>query len=557
MMAVSILTASPGRRIIALVIFVNLFVFALIAASLEGSYHQFSERAGITSRNMNRLVAEGIASDIDRIELGLKAVVDEAIRACGGRLLDGAEMNAFLARLQERLPMTDALRMANESGYISASPDRVPADLSVADRDYFTRLQNDPQAGLVISQPVASRVNGKWVLVFARRLLSCTGEFKGIVYASVAIDWFTQKFRALEVGPNGAVVMRGNASRDFDLLARFPTAGFVGQTKVSDTFRATISAVPHAGTYQARAGADSVLRTFSYQAVGKYPFITLVGLATEDYLGDWWREGVKLTALGLMFALATTVGGLAMLRTWRALELRTEELARSNADLEQFAYVSSHDLQTPLHNIVNFTQLLGQRYRGRLDEDADEFIGYIVNGAKRMSQMISDLHDYAQISGTGRVSVPVDLGAVVKAVLSRLATPLTAVGAEVRVGRLPIVSAEPLQMQRLFENLIDNAIRYHHPDRPLRIEIEAQPAGDRLWRLVIRDNGVGISPDYYERIFVIFQRLEPMKYPNGTGIGLAICRRIVYRFGGRIWIESEVGKGASFLFTLPGTGSPA
>ena len=538
-------------RIIGLVAFANLFVFCLLAVSLQGSYRQYAERAAVASRNTNHLVSQSIAGEIDHIDLAMRTVADEYARRLAAGIREPRQMDDFLSRLQSRLPMVDSLRVTDIDGNIVSGVGGVPPAMTAGDRDYFVRLRDNRAAGLAISQPTQGRISGKWVLIFARRLEFADGGFAGVVYAPVTISWFERKFDELEVGPHGAVVMRGDASRDFDLLARFPAAGFVGQTKVSDTFRATITANPHGGTYQAQAGADNVLRTFSYQAVSGYPLITLVGLATEDYLGDWWRELEKLAALAAIFTLVTSFGGLTLLRTWKQLEHRTEDLARSNADLEQFAYVASHDLQTPLRNVVSYTQLLAKRYGGQLDEDADEFIGYIVGGAKHMSQMITDLLSYARVSTSPQQAVAVELGSVVDGVLSRYRAAIDNAGATVTVGELPTVLAEDLPMESLFQNLIENAVHFRDPDRPLRIEIEAEPADDGFFQFTVRDNGIGIAPEYHDKVFVIFQRLDPTAFPSGTGIGLATCRRIVYRFGGKIWVESDSGKGTTFHFTLP------
>ncbi len=542
----------PQARVVALLVFVNLFVIALTAVSLHASYRQVQERAAIASRNTNRLVAQGIAGEIDRIDLGLRAVADEYGRMLASGGIDEAGLSRFVVRQRERLPMLDSLRWTDAQGRIAES------GVSAADRDYFIRPRDDPGAGLVISKPILGRISGKEVLVFARRLEAPVGGFAGIVYAAVTIDWFERKFDALEVGPHGAVVLRGDASRDFDLLARFPAAGFVGQTKVSRQFRAAISAAPSGGTYQAHAGADDILRTFSYQPVGAYPLITLVGLASQDYLNDWRPEAVKMTILAAVFAVVTSIGALRMLRAWRALEQQTQELARSNADLEQFAYVASHDLQTPLRNIASYAQLLGKRYRGRLDRDADEFIGFLVDGAKQMAEMIGDLRDYAQIPTTQRAPVAVDLGRIVETVRTTLAERIEAAGATIVSGPLPVVLAETPLMETLFQNLIENALTYRDPGRPLRVDITARPAGEGFWRIAVADNGIGIDPAYQEKVFVIFQRLSPAQFPGGTGIGLALCRRIVHRFGGTIGLDpvpgTGTGTGTVVFFTLRGNG---
>jgi signal transduction histidine kinase len=538
-------------RLLALLVFVNASVLGLAWMSLDASYRQYQDRAAVSTRNTNRLVSQSIAGDIDQIDLALRTAADEVarFRAASGAI-NGPEMKAALERLQGRLKMTDGLRVADARGEVVASSDGAQAGTNAADREYFTGLRDDSKAGLVISPPILGRISNKWVLVFARRLTLADGSFGGIVFAPVTIAWFERKFNNLEVGPQGTVVMRGDASRNFDLLARFPHAGYVGQTTVSKTFTARITANPQGGTYEAVAGADNIRRTFSYQPIANYPLITLVGMATEDYLGEWRKEGVKIIILAGAFIIVTTLGGFGMWRTWRALERRTDELARSNADLEQFAYVASHDLQTPLRNIASYAQLLARRYEGRLDKDADEFIGYIVGGAKHMSSMIPDLLDYARVSRSPPEFVPVDLNLVVNTVLTNLGPDLQASGATVKMDTLPVVMAEARQAESLFQNLLENALTYRQADMPPQIEITAVQEPKGLWRVSVRDNGIGIEPAYFEKIFIIFQRLEPGRFPSGTGIGLALCRRIIHRFGGTIWVESEPKKGTTFNFTL-------
>jgi len=549
------LVRHPGLRVGALVTLANLMVAVLVGLSLQASYRQYGEQAAIISRNTNRLVAQTIAGEIDRIDLGLGTAADEAARRRRLGPAEEAGLDDVLARLHLRLPMVDVLGVLDDAGTLAHVAGRPrPGGVSDADRDYFLALRDNARLGLAISRPAVGRVSGKMVLVFARRIERPGGGFAGVVFASVAIDWFVRKFADLEVGPHGVVVMRGDASRDFDLLARFPAAGFVGQTKVSDTFRATITANPREGTYAAQAGADDVQRTFSYRAVGDYPLITLVGLATEDTLGAWWRDVAKLVTLAAVFTLATVLAGLTTVRAWRALERKTADLARSNADLEQFAYVASHDLQTPLRSITSYTQLLARRYHGKLDGDADEFIDYIVDGAKRMSMLISDLLDYARIASLDRPRKAIPAKDALDAAIAQLAGTIDESGARLTVATpLPQVFCDATQLVSLFQNLIQNALRYRHPDRAPDVVISAWPEGDHMWRFAVGDNGIGIDPEYFDKVFVIFQRLEPGKYPGGTGIGLAQCRAIVSRLGGKIWVESEPGTGSTFLFTLPAT----
>ena len=225
-----------------------------------------------------------------------------------------------------------------------------------------------------------------------------------------------------------------------------------------------------------------------------------------------------------------------------------DDLARSNKDLEQFAYVASHDLQEPLRMIAGYTQLLQKRYKDKLDEDANQFILYTVDGVLRMQTLINDLLTYSRLETRGKVFEPVDCQAVLDDVLVALQTAIEESSAVITHGALPTVMADRIQLFQLFQNLIGNAIKFRG-DKPPLIHIEAKPLQKR-WLFSVRDNGIGIEPQYMERIFVIFQRLHSRdKYP-GTGIGLAICRKIVERHGGRIWVESQLGNGSTFYFII-------
>jgi len=225
-----------------------------------------------------------------------------------------------------------------------------------------------------------------------------------------------------------------------------------------------------------------------------------------------------------------------------------DELARSNDDLYQFAYAASHDLQEPLRGVEGFVKLFARRYKGKLDEKADEFLEYIVEGVKRMQVLIKDLLEYSQVSTKGRKLKPMDSSLAVAQALVNLKTAIEESGAVVTHDALPIVMADSSQLSRLFQNLIGNSIKFCREEPP-EIHISAKQK-ENGWVFSIKDNGIGINPQNSERIFAIFQRLHGYEYP-GTGIGLALCRKIVERHGGRIWAESELGKGATFYFTIP------
>ncbi len=236
------------------------------------------------------------------------------------------------------------------------------------------------------------------------------------------------------------------------------------------------------------------------------------------------------------------------------LKQRTEELARSNADLEQFAYVAPHDLQEPLRMVSGFTQLLARRYKGRLDKSADEFIGYIVNGVIRMQRMVEDLLAYSRVGTRGKPFEPTNLEDILNQVVTNLKVSIEENKAQITHDPMPTVMADSTQMVQLFQNLIANAIKFRKKEEPPRIHISAQKKGDE-WQFSVKDNGIGITPEFMEHLFQLFQRGHIANEYPGTGIGLAICKRIVERHGGRIWAESEVGKGSIFYFTIPATRS--
>jgi len=236
-------------------------------------------------------------------------------------------------------------------------------------------------------------------------------------------------------------------------------------------------------------------------------------------------------------------------QTQESLSRQARELARSNADLEQFAYVASHDLQEPLRMVANYTQLLARRYKDKLDQDALDFINYAVDGAVRMQGLINDLLQYSRVGTRGKKFAPVDCSDVLGTAIANLRRSIEESRAIITNEDLPTIVADGAQLAQLFQNLIGNALKFHGEEAP-RVHISCRQDNGE-WLFSVTDNGIGIDPQYKERIFIIFQRLHGLSEYAGTGIGLAICKKIIERHGGRIWVDSELGKGAKFSFTIP------
>ncbi len=267
------------------------------------------------------------------------------------------------------------------------------------------------------------------------------------------------------------------------------------------------------------------------------------------------RQVILMTAI-LLFAAAAAGGMLwrhQRVVFYRQKAAMTEKLSVSNRDLEQFAYVASHDLQEPLRMVANYVQLLEKRYGDRLDQDARDFIAFAADGAVRMQQMIDSLLNYSRLNTQQKPFEPVDLNAVFQRVLRDLERRILETGATVTARPLPAVYGDKLQLGLLFQNLISNAIKFRG-EAPPDVRITAR-ASSSYWKITVADNGIGIEPAYQERIFKIFQRLHSRSDYPGTGIGLSVCRRIIERHGGTIGVQSVYGKGSSFWFTLPKKGA--
>ena len=381
----------------------------------------------------------------------------------------------------------------------------------------------------------------------ARQLAEANAALRGEIgereRAEGALRQSEERFRALaEYTPDGIVTVDGNGHILMLNDAAEQMFGYPRDELFGQAVEILLPAHLHEAHAQHRAGYYAAARP---RAMGAG--LELAGRRKDE---SEFPVDISLTPLnteeGIVVAAVRDIT--ERRRMEEALRQTVAELERSNRDLEQFAYVASHDLQEPLRMVANYTQLLARRYKGSLDGDADEFIAYAVDGATRMQTLINDLLAFSRVGTRGSDFEATDCQAVLERTLGSLRAAIEESGAEVTHDPLPAVMADAGQLGQVLQNLIGNAIKFRGQEPP-RIHVSARRDGDG-WTFSVRDNGIGVAPEYHDRIFVIFQRLHGRDEYQGTGIGLAICKKIVERHGGRIWLDSQPGKGTTFYFTL-------
>lgn len=454
-------------------------------------------------------------------------------------------------------------------GTQAAAPNSAGSGLSVHQQDWFEIVRQTKQVGLGDAHSSPESRDGM-AIAFTAPILGAHGEFEGAVTSRVPLENLRaiidqgggfqdgeQPYDWLLLDRRGVVVSERNQAEEMNvnlLTMGLPSAVAAAADRQKPGF------VEELHQHRQIQVVTGYARTQGYGNFSGFNWTVLVRLDRERAYAPINRLIWTVGGIGLLLMAPLT--GFGIWTSWKidrerrglvearqALERSVAELARSNAELQQFAFVASHDLQEPLRMVASYTQLLAKRYKGKLDADADEFIGYAVDGANRMRQLIQDLLAYSRVNAEEESFEPTSVEAIVDAALRNVQGAIEESQAMVTRDPLSTVRGNEKQLLQLFQNLLSNALKFRGEQSPC-VHVSAK-RHDHEWLFSVRDNGIGIDPQYADRIFIVFQRLHTIAEYPGTGIGLAICKKIVERHGGRMWVESQLGKGATFYFTIP------
>ncbi|HQV09864.1 MAG TPA: ATP-binding protein [Nitrospira sp.] len=546
----------------------TLLVLCFFIATALGLYALSFLRAMLVEERGNELAmnAAAVADTVDRVLF--ERYGDIQLFANDGVIREGTseERTARLQHYHRLYWYYSWLGITDADGTVIAATDTHPTPTAAPiNRAAFEAVR---QSGNIHLEPVSPSAGEKSVGYMAP-IYGARGAFRGVVASRVPIENLRSIFE------QEGRLRYGQAPYDWLLLTRDGAIISEKQVPADSAKGPAVLEIPS----RSRAASDRNQSGFLEEVHHRRGHSVVTGYAStrgyREFPGfDWivlFRQGHDqiyapvdrllwtVGGIGLLVILPLTGFGILvswklgrerseLIKTRQDLEKSVAELGRSNADLQQFAYVASHDLQEPLRMVSSYTQLLAKRYRGKLDADADEFIAYAVDGATRMQRLIQDLLAYSRVSTGSQPFEPTPMGAVLSYAMDNLLSAIKENQAVITHDRLPTVRGDAKQLAQVFQNLLSNALKFHG-DQPPRIHVSAQRKEEE-WLFSVRDEGIGIDPQFAGRIFVIFQRLHTRAEYPGTGIGLAICKKIVERHGGRMWVESETGKGATFWFSI-------
>jgi signal transduction histidine kinase len=507
---------------------------------LESNAHIADAQLSGLLRNLNRFLAD-IAADQQTL-----------------RPEKHAEYDAYLQEQKKKFPEIRSLVVVNASGTVTLTGNPNLKGFDSSKRDYFVAHLGQPlEPNFYASRPFKTSF-GDMGIAFSLAIYDAQKKFQGTVVTGIDPKYFEAVLRQITpIGPSGSAALFHLAG---ELIYRLPDPDRYFGTNITSakTFQNHVASGALMTRYTGVSISDGLKRMYVIKTIKGTKLGLSVSRDLDEILAEW---RVSLTSRILLFLLATfVILGLTMIAHRREEERRQAEiqlrlsldrLTSSNTELERFAYVASHDLREPIRTLVSFSQLLERRLGGGLNDDIRECLDFIITAAKRMDGLVKDLLSYSRIASDENPFKPVDLNKTLDQVQSDLALAIERSGAEIVAAPLPTLPGVELQLYQLFQNLVSNAIKFRNKDQPPRLEITAWREGGSH-HLTFTDNGIGFNAEYAERIFEIFKRLHTGQAYPGTGVGLAICRRIVERHNGRIWAEPRSGEaGSVFHLTFP------
>ena len=524
--------------------------------AIYASWHDYLATVGNMERNtadLARLLEDHFGHALQSTELLLRGLAED-VHEDGLASLNGQGKRwAGALEALSSSPHLESLFVADPAGRLvatSAGTDGTVIDLS--SQDYAAAIAGGARS--FIGQVTKDRWSGAYAFPVAHRLIDPTGAYAGMAVAHVRVSFFKMLYHGLNLGAEPGL---GVYRLDGAILVREPLPeADVGRNMSKNPVYTKYLPQAPIGTYHGKSAYDGVERIVAYRKVEARQLLVWVAMSLDDALQPWLLRLYRNAALA-MLGLAMTIGlSLLALRALdRERQVKSEviqsnqALHRANAELERFAEVAAHHLQEPLRTIASYAQLLQKRLDGHVKGDTAEFLDFLIAGSNDMKRLLHDLQRYTALQPGDPPATEVDLAAAASRAVAQLTPLVTASHADIVVGALPRVRGDAVQLQTLLRQLIENALVYRSPDRPPRITVSAERKG-AMWAVSVRDNGIGIDTRFQERIFRVFERLQPRHHVPGTGIGLAICRKIVERHGGRIGCTTDQPEGTTFIFTL-------
>jgi two-component system, sensor histidine kinase len=544
---------NAGNAVAAFGIFVLVLLWLGVAWDLGRDRARVLHQAEADTTNLARAFEEHIQRTIAGLDQTMLYMAAEYQRDPDRfTLADAAKRAVILRNVSVQMAVIGA------DGILVDSTIPGVAGMDLSDREHFRVHRQARNDFLFISKPLLGRASGKWSIQMTRRLQRADGGFAGVLVLSLDPLYLSGFYGSIDVGAKGSILLIGR-----DGIIRAASDGSVGRAVTAAGLTDAMFSAG-AGIQHVAGPVDNEPRIASFRVLTDQPLAVWVGRSQAEVLA--LHADTERTYLSVGAAV-TLVLGVALLMLYRLVHRQEaiahdlavkkaellasrERLRRYVADLERIAEVAAHDLQEPLRRVVAYTQLLANHAEAVLDAESRDYVAHVVAGAQRMRKLVQDLEAFVAVDHLPAAEAVIPASAAMAAAAERLAEEVRKAGASLMIGALPEVAAEEKSLTEIFTQLVDNALRYRCEDRKLLIHVSARRDGDQAV-FSVRDNGMGIEGRYLPRLFEIFHRLQGIDGRPGTGMGLAIVRRMVERLGGRVWVDSQAGEGSTFSFTLP------